>query len=937
MDSDSAVMASDSEAASRVPVRLHGRSEAQRTLRDAVEGLGAGRGAAVVVSGEFGSGRSALLAAAARAAAGCTVHHVGGVDSEAAVPWAWCQRLVLRLTADPPAPSAGDAEILAGIVAGRCPPEAVLAVASALRRTLEASGVGRPVLLCVDDAHRLDHLSLCVLGLLARRVQALRVGLLLTVVTGHPALATLDGIDTLPLSPLDDAAARRLLADAAPPGRAAGLRPETEAEALALAAGNPLALAELAAAAHADDRCGPLTLPPGSRWRADHARRFRQLPDEARAVIATVLVGGPLAPDVLRTAARRAGWHPGALDTALAGGLIVLTDDGTAAVAGRLLRQVLRAEVPLAAQHAAHRLLADVLDPDRSGLCRALHRLACGTGPAEQGAADLERAVGDAGHHAAGEVLEEAAGFAPRRHLRERWLTLAARHAFLAGEDIRARSLLCRVPPHGVPEGTRALRSLVEGERLLRDGAPAEACRHLSSAADLFLDESHESAARAMMLAGEAAFLAGDFAGYFALARRAAPLRRGAGMEATPATRLVVDHFAGMTATFEGRHREAGRLLRRVMRLAEGTPDAYCALWAGQAAYTLGDAARAHAFAVAAAESARRRGALSLVPAALVYQALAALLTDRCAAAEEAALDGLRLARQTGQSNLAVDHLAVLALVSALRGDGNDTAVRLQSITHQVSTWGLGRPAAFGRWASACADLADNRPADALTRLAGMAHTAVGNQTNLVIRQLATPHFVEAAVRCDRRAKAAEALRSYHAWVVGGTSAARLALAHRCHALLESDDAAADAQFRHAARLHRQDGAVLELAKTELFHAHRLRRARRPRPARELLREAVQIFQQYGAASWARRATEELRATGARLQVPARLGEGGYGTGVDLTPQQTRICELVARGATNQEIADVLMVSIRTVEYHLRNIFTRLGVRSRVELAAHFR
>ncbi|MFE9404938.1 AAA family ATPase [Streptomyces sp. NPDC006530] len=925
-------MDSDSAAAFRSPALLHGRAEAQRTLRDAVAAVGAGRGAAVLVTGAAGSGRSALLAAAARSATGCAVHVVGGVASEAGMPWAWCQRLLLRLIEETPAPSGADPGILAAVLASRCPHEAVLEVASALRRVLAAACAGRPLLVCVDDAHRLDQVSLKVLGLLARRSQNLQVGLLLTGIAGHPALAVLDGIDTLRLPPIDEAAALRLLADAAPPGRAAGLRPASEAEALGLAAGNPLALTELAAIAYADDRRGPLVLPPDSRWRAAHGRRFRQLPHGARAVVATVLLGGPLGSDVLRTAVRRAGWRPDAIDRALAGELIVMSDDGTATVPGPLLRQVLRAEVPLAEQHAAHRVLAEVLTPERSRLCRALHRLACGLGSAEQDMAELERAVLGAGHPAAGAVLEEAADFAPRPGVRERWLTMAARHTFLAGDEVRTRYLLRRVPHHGVPEGTRALRSLVEGERLLRDGPPAEACRELSRAAGVLVDQCQESAVRALMLAGEAACLAGDFAEYFALARRVAALGHDGD---TPATRLVLDHFAGMTATYEGRHREAGRALRRVMRLAEEVPDAYCALWAGQAAYTLGDAARAHAFAIAAADRARREGAVSLVPAALVYQALAALLTDRCAAAEEAALDGLRLARRTGQRNLAVDHLAVLALVSALQGDGVDAAARVQTITHQVSARGLGRPAAFGRWASACADLADDRPADALIHLTGMTDAAVGNQPNLVIRQMAAPHFVEAAVRCDRRAKAAEALRSYHAWAASGTSAARLALAHRCRALLECDDAAADEQFRQAARLHQQDGAALELAKTELFHAHRLRRARKPRPARELLREALQIFQQFDAAPWARRATAELRATGA--QAPARPGSRGSGGGGELTPQQTRICELVARGATNQEIAEVLMVSNRTVDYHLRNVFTRLGVRSRVELAAHFR
>ncbi|MEG9514061.1 helix-turn-helix transcriptional regulator [Saccharopolyspora indica] len=154
-----------------------------------------------------------------------------------------------------------------------------------------------------------------------------------------------------------------------------------------------------------------------------------------------------------------------------------------------------------------------------------------------------------------------------------------------------------------------------------------------------------------------------------------------------------------------------------------------------------------------------------------------------------------------------------------------------------------------------------------------------------------------------------------------------MALSHRCHALIAETGADADERFRAAIELHRSSGAAVELARTELLYAKRLRRRRKPRQARELLSEAYAIFEQFGANSWAEQAGAELRAAG--VGTPRRA----LAPGEDLTPQQAEICRLVAEGATNREIAERLYISHRTVDHHLRNIFTKLGVRSRVQLA----
>jgi DNA-binding CsgD family transcriptional regulator/tetratricopeptide (TPR) repeat protein len=452
------------------------------------------------------------------------------------------------------------------------------------------------------------------------------------------------------------------------------------------------------------------------------------------------------------------------------------------------------------------------------------------------------------------------------------------------------------------------------------------AYRSLSSAAPLFASSHRGLTVRALMLAGEASCLAGDFTAYFALAERARPMRRD---DDPAAVQLGFDHLAGMAATYRGRYDEATSALRKVVRRADAVHDPESVTWASQAAYSLGDARRAYTLAVEAVHGARELGTLSLVPGALVYQALAALMLDRHAAAETAALEGMRLAQATGQRNLAVDHVAILALLAALQGDRASAALRLTAAAPEVATRELGRPSAFNCWASACLDLADDRPADALDRFGHMA-AGVG-QINLAIRGLAAPHFVEAAARCGQRARAEGALRSFEAWAASSGSTTRMALAHRCHGLVAETDAVAEEHFREALRLHRDDNAALEMAKTEFFFARRLRRARRPSAARGLLRDAVAVFQQFEARPWADRATAELRAAGDSVAPAAPP------TGPELTAQQARISGLVAQGATNREIADLLLLSTRTVEYHLRNIFTRLGVRSRVELAALFR
>jgi len=197
----------------------------------------------------------------------------------------------------------------------------------------------------------------------------------------------------------------------------------------------------------------------------------------------------------------------------------------------------------------------------------------------------------------------------------------------------------------------------------------------------------------------------------------------------------------------------------------------------------------------------------------------------------------------------------------------------------------------------------------------------------LVIRVAATPHLVEALVRTGDRDGARRALVPFDTWAQNTGNPAWLALDARCHALVTDDESEAEKHFTEALRHHQSAEADFERARTELLYGQELRRVRRSGAAREHLRTAVEIFERFSAVSLVRQASAELRAAGEQVSRGPTLATD------ELTAQQMRIARLAADGATNREVAAALFLSTRTVDYHMRNIFLRLGIRSRVDLA----
>jgi DNA-binding CsgD family transcriptional regulator len=900
-------------------------------------------GGCLVLRGAAGSGRTTLLEAARAAAAGRrTVLAAPGDAEETALAGGGLQRLlapVLAHAADLPGPQR--AALLAavdGLPAAAAPDAARrLTLGLAVLHLLRAAARTRPLLVLLDDADRLDRLSFDALALAARRLAGDAVTVLAAVPDRHPP----SGLPSRLLAPLAPAAARALLARRAP-----GICADVAATLADLAGGNVAALTDLAAALTPEqlrgDAAPPVTLPADSGLRRTYRSVLAALPDRTRSLLLLAAAHGSLfatdgpgpedglAVADLRAAALACGIDLSALAPAELAGLV-----GTAGPAVTFGVPVLRAvtydEAPLGRRRAAHAVLAGALAARGRRLPALLHRAAVAAAPDEDLARALVAAAADATHPEAAAACQRAAELTARPAAATAALLDAAGHAWLAGRRATAALLLRRVlraDPDG-HVGARAGRLAAEME--LGGGAAAVARDALLAEADRLARHDVPAAVDALLAAGDALHLAGRHDRYEEVARRARDLRRGG---EPPETELALRHIAGLAAMFRGEHPAAFAELRRVVQLGERVHGPAALHRAAVAALLIGDGPEARDLALRAVIRARARGETALVPHALGTVAFADLAGGQYGAAAGAATEGAELARATGQPYLAGSHLGILAVLAALIGDEPACLLRVREAGAHDSADGPGQARALSEWALGVLDLVRGRPEATVDRLQCLI-AAPSGRGNLVMQVAATPHLVEAATHGAHQAAAPGAAAldldaacdAFDRWTAATGRPAWLALRERCRALRAADGRAADEHFREALRQHRAGDADFPRAHTELLYGRELRRRRRPAAARAYLRSAVETFRLLDAAPWADQAARELRAAGE--PVPDRVPDPDR----RLTAQQERIARLVAEGATNREIAERLFLSPRTVDHHLRNVFVRLGVRSRTELA----
>ncbi|MBU2664601.1 LuxR family transcriptional regulator [Actinoplanes bogorensis] len=618
-------------------------------------------------------------------------------------------------------------------------------------------------------------------------------------------------------------------------------------------------------------------------------------------------------------------------------GLITVTADGVSfrpPVAGL----VAYGEEPLFRRHAAHLALAVVFAKRGRELAALVQRAEVTSAPDGELAQDLMRAAASVPPADAWRAQRHAARLGDDPSA----LLAAARSAVAAGRPRDARPLLRQASRlrAGVEVRARARGAIAE---IKLRGAPAESRDVLLDVAADLLPTDPTGALDALLLAADACGRAGDPSRYPALARQAAahyrdpsatpfgrpgdpsltPFRRPGDPSATSLGKsgdpgweieMALHQVIGLADLMTGDETSAFRHLRAVMLLAARTTDPVALTRAANTGILLGQDRRAAHLANQAVTQAQRRGHAALVPEALEVAAFAELAAGRYDAATENALDGAAVARGAGRPDLAVSHQALLGLLAAFMGDAETARQRGDAGTvrrHDTATarerGGAGD--GLGDWTEALLDLAAGHPDRAAERLARVARTG-----SMILRVAIAPHLAETT---------GKSVDVFDRWAARTAQPGWLALRSRCRALTEAEGA--DDYFREALGWHDRDAdGGFARAHTQLLYGRHLRRHRRPAEARDHLRRAAETFRRYDARPWTDQAARELRAAGERV------------TTVDqapLTAQQERIAGLVAEGATNREVARQLHLSPRTIDHHLRNVFARLGVRSRTELA----
>jgi DNA-binding CsgD family transcriptional regulator len=870
---------------------LPGREREHEAISELLAGAAAGDGGALLLHGDLGIGKTALLESAVDQADGFLVLAVTADEAEATLPFAALHRLLHAVVDGVSGPAAAHSLALIRAIEGGPGDEGRFAILVRVLRLLRRVARERPLLCRVDDAHWLDPPSLDALTFVARRLDGDRIAMLLT--RCDESGSAFFGVRALRLAPLDNRTSREVLRHLVPVADVAGVL-------ASVAMGNPCALVELARSLTPEQARGdaplPQALPPEHRLRRAHRAQLQRLPADTRWLVLLAAADEELDVDGLARAAAVSGIDIAALEPAESSGLLRV--EGTAITFTRpLVRAAAYHESTVVQRRSVHAILARTLDPRTQPLRHHLHRALAAHGPDDGLAARLERAAAGSGgrHGAASRALERAAELTGDAATAGGRLLASARSAWRGGEPHRARMLLRRVRPAAVPARVRAESEVLEGEIGLRVGGAVP-------------DSETPLTVGGFMLAGEALWVSGDHARYRDVARRA--------LAVPGPDELACELLATLSATFRGAHRRAAGRLRRVLALASTLDDAGALTQAGQVALLCGAEAEAHRLAVRGAAIARAGRDLSAEPRALEAVALAGLAMGRYDD-PAAALRGLDLARESGQEALAGSQLAILALLAATPGDRATCLRRVRA----VKAHGAGLASAVADWALAVLDLGAGRYAEAFARL------TAASGGHVVVRVAATPHLVEAAVRCGARPAGAAALRGFDAWATSTANPRWLALSARCHALLAERDGEADGYFRVALERHASSAADFDRARTALLYGQKLRRQRRPAAAREQLRGALDTFERWEAQPWIDRAVAELRAAGHHVE-PRRVPVVEA-----LTPQQAQIARLVAEGATNREVAAHLLLSTRTIDHHLRNIFAKLGVRSRVELA----
>ena len=898
---------------------LLGREREREAVNGLLDGVRAGRGEALVMYGEAGVGKTALLEYAVGAAPEFRIARTVGVEAEMELPFAAAQQLCapfLELMQRLPQPQHDALEVAFGLRTGPAPDPFLVGLA--VLGLLAEAAEEQPLLGAIDDAQWLDSASARALAFVARRLVAEKIAL---VFATRDLGETLSGLPELPVAPLERKDARVLLESILP----ARLDERVVERIIVETRGNPLALLELPRGLTPTQLAGGFGLPTTATLSAGiedrYTRRLARLPSDARRLLLVAAADAVGDPALVWRAAEQLGIPGSAADTVESEQLLALSP--RVAFRHPLVRSAVYGSAELTERREVHRALAEATDPELDPDRRAWHRAQATATPSEEVAAELEQAAERAqargGFAAAAAFLERAVALSSEPARRAQRAVAAAQAKFQAGALDDALELL------ETTESGAAVDDPLRAHAQLLRAQIAFAARRGSDAAPLLLAAAREleavdpSLARATYLE---ALSAAMFAGRMAHGGGVAEISEAALASPPPEKPQPSDLLLqGLVVhTTEG-YAAGVPLLKEALSAFRRVPlsdDDARWLWFASliALYMWDDHAWSLLF-TRQLELARQTGALSALAFALrtgstVYAFFgelrtAALLEEEHRAASQA-------------TGIASDPIPRLGLAS-LRGREAEFSALSRTTTSEAEARGEGialTTAEFlsgglynglGRYEAA---LAAVLPAEGLYTEG----PAVWALTELI----------EAAVRLGQPERAQRALERVRETTRAAGTDWALGIEARLSALL-SDGDAADQLYKEAIRRLGRTRLRVQLARTHLLYGEWLRRQRRRRDAREQLRAAHQLFSGFGVEAFAERARLELQATGERAR--KRTVE----TQDELTSQETQVARLAARGETNREIAARLFISANTVEYHLHKVFRKLDVKSRTQLA----
>jgi DNA-binding CsgD family transcriptional regulator len=904
--------------------RVLGRQRERGVLERLLDDARAGHGGTLVLHGDPGVGKTALLDLAVEIADDFGLVRTAGVEGEMELPYAALQQLsspFFDLIGRLPGPQRDALTVAFGLAAGPAP-DAFL-VGLAVLGLLSEAATDRPLLCVVDDAQWLDRASSRALSFLARRLLAERIAIL---VAARERGEAFDAFPEIHVGPLGRRDARALLESVLP----------TRVDDRALdrivveTRGNPLALLELPRGMSASELAGGFGLPGAVTLSArieDHfTRRLAEIPVDARRLLLLAAADptGDLA--LVSRAAEQLGIPESAALALRSAGVLDLG-------AGVVFRHPLARSAVYRASTAderseVHRALADATDPQRDPDRRAWHRAQATSMPDEEVAAELERSAERAqarGGFAAAAAFLERASVLTLDPVRAAGRAVAAAQAkYEAGAFDEALTLAGNAEGGPLDGAQRAELDLLRARISFAEVRGNDASRLLLTAATEFEPFDARRSREIYLEALSAAIFAGRLAGACG-AREVAAAARALPEPPMPRTAadLLLDGLARMITDGPTTGTPAVREALRAFGGSDIGADEGQRWWrwlAGRAAGFIWDYEAWDSLTLRQIRAAREAGALAELPFALTTRVGVCLFGGDVTGAASLLEESSALAAATGSQ--IVPPYGTLT-VAAFRGREDELRRSVETLTEEFRRHGEGIGLTLSLWATATLNNGLARYEDAFAA----AEQASEDPHELWFSNFALIELIESAGRLGREDRAAEALEILGASTGASGTPWALGVEARSRALLARGD---DAEELYREAIDRLEPTRLrvDLARARLLYGEWLRRERRRLEARDQLRLAYDFFSDSRMEAFAERARIELRASGERARTRS------VGTVDQLTPQEAQVSRLVAEGHSNREIAAQLFISPSTVEYHLGKVFRKLDVKSRTQLAS---